>query len=64
MSTKYRVHRFNLQMIADQSKLEQLLKNQENDTVIVSSNLTWLPATALVDFLVTVGRWAEGKCRV
>ena len=32
MSTKYRVHRFNLRMTADQNKLEQFLHNKRRKT--------------------------------
>ena len=37
---KYRVHRFNLRMTSDQSKLEQFLNNLEGEVVSIIPNVT------------------------
>ena len=50
---KYRVHRFNIKMTADQSKLEQFLNNLEGEVVAIIPNVTPFPAT-FVDFLLIV----------
>lgn len=50
---KYRVHRFNLRMTADQDKLEQFLNNLEGDVVAIIPNVTPMPAT-FVDFVLIV----------
>ncbi|GJQ34767.1 MAG: hypothetical protein HS100_04775 [Anaerolineales bacterium] len=54
MSAKYRVHRFNLRMTADQSKLEQFLNSLEGEIISIIPNVTWFPSGALVDFLLIV----------
>lgn len=55
MSTKYRVHRFDLRMTADQSKMEQFLNNLEGEIVAIIPNITltffWIHR---VDFLLIV----------
>ena len=52
---KYRVHRFNLKMTSDQSKLEQFLNSLEGEVVAIIPNVTiqimWAPQ---VDFLLIV----------
>jgi len=53
MSTKYRVHRFNLTMTNDQSKLEQFLNSLEGEIVSIIPNVTWFPKVQ-VDFLLIV----------
>ncbi len=53
MQTKYRVHRFNINMIGDQSKLEQFLNSLEGEIVSIIPNVTWFPKTQ-VDFLLIV----------
>ena len=54
MSTnKYRVHRFDLSMTGDQSKLEQFLNNLEGEIVSIVPNVTWFPKVQ-VDFLLIV----------
>lgn len=54
----YRVHRFNLKMTEDQSKLEQFLNSLEGEVVAIVPNVkpTFQPmgATAKVDFLLVV----------
>jgi len=37
---KYRVHRFNLRMTSDQSKLEQFLNNLEGEVLAIFPNVT------------------------
>jgi hypothetical protein len=55
MSTdKYRVHRFDLRMTADQSKLEQFLNGLEGEIIAIIPNVTWFPSNAHVDFLLIV----------
>lgn len=55
MSTnKYREHRFDLRITADQSKLEQFLNSLEGEIIAVIPNVTWFPSTAHVDFLLIV----------
>ncbi len=57
MSTnKYRVHRFDLRMTADQSKLEQFLNSLEGEIVAIIPNATVTPFTwaTRVDFLLIV----------
>jgi hypothetical protein len=56
MPTKYRVHRFDLRMTADQSKLEQFLNSLEGEIIAIVPNVTWFPSTAHVDFLLIVER--------
>jgi len=50
---KYRVHRFNIKMTADQTKLEQFLNSLEGELVAIIPNVTPFPAT-YVDFLLIV----------
>lgn len=42
MKTKYRVHRFDINMTKDQSKLEQFLSNLEGEVVAIIPNVTML----------------------
>jgi hypothetical protein len=60
MSTKYRVHRFDLRMTADQSKLEQFLNSLEGEIVAIIPNVTVTPFTwaSKVDFLLIVEKVA------
>jgi hypothetical protein len=55
MSTKYRVHRFDLRMTADQSKLEHFLNSIEGEIIAIIPNVTvhflWAHR---VDFLLIV----------
>jgi hypothetical protein len=57
---KYRVHRFDLKMTSDHSKLEQFLNNLEGEIVAIIPNVTiqvmWIPQ---VDFLLIVEKVAE-----
>jgi hypothetical protein len=52
---KYRVHRFNISMTKDQSKLQQFLNSLEGRVVAIIPNVTikafWIPQ---VDFLLIV----------
>jgi len=50
---KYRVHRFNIRMTRDQTKLEQFLNSLEGEVVAIIPNVTPFPAT-FVDFLLIV----------
>lgn len=53
MKYKYRVHRFNISMTKDQSKLEQFLNGLEGEVVAIIPNVTPVPAT-YVDVLLIV----------
>ncbi len=57
MSAKYRVHRFDLKMTSDQSKLEQFLNSLEGGIIAIIPNVTlnflWIH---YVDFLLIVER--------
>ena len=57
MSTKYRVHRFDLRMTADQSRLEQFLNNLEGEITSIVPNVSWFPKVQ-VDFLLIVEKVA------
>ncbi|MGD2253929.1 MAG: hypothetical protein PVF70_13525 [Anaerolineales bacterium] len=50
---KYRVHRFDIKMTRDQSRLEQFLNGLAGDIVAIIPNVTPFPAT-FVDFLLIV----------
>lgn len=56
MSTKYRVHRFDLRMTANQSEPEQFPNSLEGEIVAIIPNVTWFPSSAHVDFLLIVER--------
>lgn len=58
MSTKYRVHRFDLRMTVDHSKLEQFLNSLEGEVIAIIPNVTWFPSGASVDFLLIVEKVA------
>lgn len=60
MSAKYRVHRFDLRMTADHSKLEQFLNSLEGEIIAIIPNVTVTPfiLTAQVDFLLIVEKVA------
>ena len=53
---KYRVHRFDINMTRDQSKLEQFLNSLEGEVVAIISNISPFPVTLhpRVDFLLIV----------
>jgi hypothetical protein len=59
MPAKYRVHRYDIRMTADQSKLEQFLNNLEGEIVAIIPNVTmsffWIHR---VDFLLIVEKVA------
>jgi hypothetical protein len=50
---KYRVHRFDIKMTSEQSKLEQFLNSLKGEVVAIIPNITWAPKTQ-VDFLLIV----------
>lgn len=52
---KYRVHRFDIRMTADQNKLELFLNSLEGEVVAIIPNVTPVPAT-FVNFLLVVER--------
>ncbi len=58
MKARYRVHRFDIHMRKDQSKLEQFLNSLEGEVVAiipsVNPKYTVRGATATVDFLFVV----------
>jgi hypothetical protein len=58
VKARYRVHRFNIKMTADQSKLEQFLNGLEGEVVAIVTNVTpkFTPGGmgADVDFLLIV----------
>jgi len=52
---KYRVHRFDIKMASDQSKLEQFLNSLEGEIVAIIPNVTvWFMWAHRVDFLLIV----------
>jgi hypothetical protein len=52
---KYRVHRFDIKMTSDQSKLEQFLNNLAGEVIAIFPNVTigflWIPR---IDFVLIV----------
>lgn len=58
---KYRVHRFDIRMTKDQSKLEQFLNNLDGEVVAVIPNVTisflWAHR---VDFLLVIEKLLKG----
>jgi hypothetical protein len=50
---KYRVHRFDIKMTRDQSRLEQFLNGLRGEIVAIIPNVTPFPAT-YVDFVLIV----------
>ena len=55
-ANKYRVHRFDLRMTVDQTRLEQFLNSLEGEIVAIIPNATITPFTwaTKVDFLLIV----------
>jgi hypothetical protein len=53
----YRVHRFNIRMSQDQSKLERFLNGLEGEVVAIIPNVTPFPAT-FVNFVLIVEKVA------
>ncbi len=52
---KYRVHRFELKMTADQAKLEQFLNNLEGEIIAIIPNVSmWFMWIHRVDFVLIV----------
>ncbi len=60
---KYRVHRFDIDMPADQQKLEQFLNNLEGEVVTIIPNVKptfqLMGATAKVNFLYIVEKMTK-----
>jgi hypothetical protein len=57
MKARYRVHRFDIKMTADQGELEQFLNSLEGEVVAIIPNVTSYAKpfqTAAVDFLLIV----------
>ncbi|MFC2029675.1 hypothetical protein ACFLWA_02995 [Chloroflexota bacterium] len=58
---KYKVHRFEIKMTTDQSRLEQFLNNLEGEVISIVPNVTvaffWAHR---VDFLLIVEKLADG----
>jgi hypothetical protein len=52
MPAKYRVHRIDLRMTADQGKLELFLNSLEGEIIAIIPNVTWFPSATHVDFLL------------
>jgi hypothetical protein len=61
MKPKYRVHRFDLRMTKDQSKLELFLNSLEGEVIAIIPNVTVIPFTwaGQVDFLLIVEKLSE-----
>lgn len=55
---KYRVHRFNISMTQDQTRLEQLLNNLTGEIVAIIPNVTFSVIGSRVDFLLIVEKVA------
>jgi hypothetical protein len=53
---KYKVHRFDINMISDQSELEKFLNSLEGEVVAIIPNITPFPVTfhAQIAFLLIV----------
>ncbi len=58
---KYRVHRFDLRMTMDQSKLELFLNSLKGEVVAIIPNVSPVPFTwhVKVDFLLIIEKVAE-----
>jgi hypothetical protein len=55
MTMKYRVHRFEIRMTADQAKLEQFLNSLEGEIVAIIPNVAmWFAWIHRVDFVLVV----------
>jgi hypothetical protein len=50
---QYRVHRLDIKMTSEQSKLEQFLNSLKGEVVAIIPNVTWVPKTQ-VNFLLIV----------
>jgi hypothetical protein len=53
------VHRVDLKMTRDQTRLEQFLNSLEGDVVAIIPNVTWSPSATHVDFVLVVERLAS-----
>jgi len=53
---KYRVHRFDLSMTRDQSRLEEFLNRLDGEIVAIIPNVRPFPGTCWVDFILIVER--------
>jgi hypothetical protein len=59
LANKYRVHRFEVRMTEDQSKLESFLNSLEGEIIAIIPNVAVAPfLTAQVDFLLIVEKIA------
>lgn len=60
MSAKFRIHRFDINMVKDQEKLEQFLNNLEGEVVAIVPNISigfmWIHR---IDFLLIIERIAK-----
>jgi hypothetical protein len=52
-TNKYRVHRFDLRMTADQSKLEQFLDSLEGEITAIIPNVTLFPSAHMWTFCLS-----------
>jgi len=59
MEMKYRVHRFDIRMTADQSKLEHFLNVLESEVVAIIPNVTPVFPASSVDFLLIVEKVSQ-----
>ncbi len=57
---KYKVHRFDMKMTTDQSKLEYFLNHLEGEVVTILPNVIFAPVTR-VDFVLVVERLNESR---
>jgi hypothetical protein len=58
MSIKYRLHRFDIRMTADQTKLEQFQNGLEGENTAIIPNVTRFPSATHLDFLLIVEKIA------
>lgn len=56
MEPKYRVHRFDLRMTKDQSRLEEFLNSLRGEVIAIIPNVTIVPFTyaSRIDFLFII----------
>ncbi len=57
---KYKVHRFDMKMTTDQSKLEYFLNHLEGEVVTMIPNVIFAPVTR-VDFVLIVEKLSESR---
>lgn len=67
MKTRYRVHRFDMNMTKDQSKLEQFLNSLEGEVVSIIPNIRKTSLSQIygvsdkIDFLLIVEKAKSGE---